>query len=123
MRNYVNHYTAILAEHRGFNLGCNHFFTRETKQETSAGEELFQLTKEKLVRRPTQAELQTWIREEKFIIVWVEPALTAEKKPGYVFRIGNRIMQPLDEGIVKNVYERWEQALEKGLQETLKIMK
>ena len=68
---------------------------------------------------PTQSLLQKWLREEHYIIVWVYPAIRLNGYQGCIQKknmVGKNI-------ILTHKFETYEEALEQGLFEALKLIK
>jgi len=71
--------------------------------------------------RPTQSFLQKWLREVKNIDCHAMPVrFTGEIEVGY-YTYAVRSIQPV--GRQKYKFDTWEEALEQGLQEALKLIK
>jgi hypothetical protein len=68
---------------------------------------------------PTQTELQRWLREIKFVYVNVQPIIyTGELKASYYQPLINQSTIS-----IRKKYDTWEEALEEGLKEALKLIK
>jgi len=70
------------------------------------------------VLAPTQSLLQRWLREVHSILVYVMPELPK----GNEFEVVYRSLKTSDQRIV-GWYDSWEEALEEGLRESLKLIK
>ena len=136
----INLETAKLAKEKGFDIQCIHGFVEDVSDGLSKGiseefywelgdrpndnyfENLLNYDQEDVFfySRPTQTLLQKWLREEHLIHIEI---LLSEESPYNTFYY--RIMQIgkyftlSHDGIYKNTYE---EALEKGLFEALKLI-
>lgn len=78
---------------------------------------------------PTQSLLQKWLREEHGIYIYVDPKTTVTMTPTYVrcncswvmFKNGRLVNSKRVDGLKVN--STYEEALEKGLYEALKLIK
>lgn len=123
--------TAVLAKEKGFDGSCNYcydsegdkeaaidyfgdlFFTREHID--NADENGYEMT----YVAPTQSLLQKWLREDKYVQVWVEPMFF--DRWDYVCYV-NLMIPNNDLSDIFYSESTYEQALEKGLQEALKLI-
>lgn len=125
--------TAKLAKEKGFDEECNHSFnkTKVIRQECNRNY-LFFLPE---CSAPTQSLLQKWLREEHQLYVMIEETHTYALRTQIGFYA--KIVTPSGEDefdehgfrfIKKLFYDTWfdstyENALEKGLEEALKLIK
>ena len=127
--------TTILAKEKGFNIRCekSYFETLKHTLETSRdGEITFQYQPPRILKRnygdeftifiaeaPTQSLLQKWLRAKHKILVTMQSRFFPPKE--------NPIMKHTYNGINGLYNDKWydtyEQALEVGLQEGLKLIK
>jgi len=68
---------------------------------------------------PTQSELQKWLREKHNIIVLVDIFPTPQNYQEFKYSVSNNILPC---GITTDLYDTYEEALEIGLQEALKLI-
>lgn len=124
----IKYNTAKLADEKGFRIVCEYVINEDDDENSSlqyTGEPYF--THEETIEAtantdiphylcPTQSLLQKWLREEKNINVFVVPAI---KEEHYEWLIKyDYYEKECDEA-----FGKYEEALEKGLQEALKLIK
>lgn len=114
--------TAVLAKEKGFNEKCNFFFNAGSRWKLQEDNILRQCDEEDIIECPSQSLLQKWLREVHNIHVncypWYSPQI---KDIAYSYTIGKK-----GEGTLINndeEFKTYEQALEKGLEEGLKLIK
>lgn len=140
---FVNFDTAKLAKEKGFNEYCRKTFDTEGKSSNLSGYmrmkkwnindkvHLYDTDSEEFENpdiectQPTQSFLQKWLREEKKIRVYVGNSASGEFK--YEINIVNpiqedRIGKPWERKYNYTSYKTYEEALEKGLIESLKLI-
>ena len=122
--------TAVLAKDKGFNssfygrtINQNRWYFKEGVQcywewdsELESEEDFEEDTKD-LIPHPTQSLLQKWLREEYNLTVFIVPSPSPSGMMFTYQTYGK--LNPFEES---NWFETYEQALEKGLQEALKII-
>ncbi len=122
--------TAKLAKEKGFNIPCTDYFLEghyvSNQKYVPLG--LYVTVNQLRINRnkytnniysaPTQSLLQKWLREEHSIDIIIEPNANEIQKY-YCWRI-RKNMEPAKWGNVTNTFE---EALEAGLQQTLKLIK
>lgn len=131
--------TAKLAKEKGFDWGCNHFYTSAKKPYATRGFEYRSdayvedcnwnngfgsyptKASDVLCSAPTQSLLQRWLREEQDIDVYIVPNGIAKKQGINLYHPclwvkGDYQSEMHSEGVFEN-------ALEIGLQEALKLIK
>ena len=109
--------TAKLAKEKGFGLNSyTGFVFDEDKTELN----LAFYDMENKYARPTQSLLQKWLRDKHYILV----ESTHYTAKYFTFKIyeRNSIINIIKLGSVDNLYDTYEEALEKGLQEALKLI-
>lgn len=124
----IKYNTAKLADEKGFRIGCKYAINENDEVESSdeytgdpyfTHEETIEATDNTEVPHylcPTQSLLQKWIREEKNVDVFVVPAI---KEEHYEWLInGEGFEMECDEA-----FGTYEEALENGLYESLKLIK
>ena len=105
--------TAVLAKQKGFNGKSNYYYA---KSKTRVHYGIYnQLHSFKDIAAPTQSLLQKWLREVHKILLWVEPLAIDKWEFGINYPNGGF-------GDAKE-YNTYEEALEIGLQEALKLIK
>ena len=120
---FVSYLTAKLAQERGFDIYCSDCYeTSNTDPEfhcdtytglTGADGYHFDCY------RPTQTFLQKWLREKYSIDIYVVPH-TQQNKIGYINRI--QVNFCITNEIDYKIYSTYEEALEHGLSESLKLV-
>jgi len=105
----VSNKTAILAEQKRFNYQCDDVVVMDEKNKFLD------------VNRPTQSKLQTWLRNEHEIIVLVIPINILVGGMRYSVVVHNPQFETLLDGFT--VFEKYEDALEEGLYESLKLIR
>lgn len=134
----VSFETAKLAKEKGFNL--NVFFFYEVSTEVRPTDEnipeynvdngdkyegwLNYNDNEYSISAPTQSLLQKWLREKQNIVVEVQYLFQSKE---FMFKIFVNDNEPLNSftllgGLIKGSFKTYEDALEKGLQEALKLI-
>lgn len=125
--------TARLAKKQGFKERCYYFFNEGSGWKI---QEDYMLRQDKTIEAPSQSLLQKWLREEKDILVEVTFSSrlsrklyeAAHEKPSLNFswKIYTSIKDPshfFPEFWTDDTFETYEEALEKGLQEALKMVR
>jgi len=117
--------TAKLAKKKGFNEACLECFIPKGTLYNNNRENIKLTNKQLLISNcsaPTQSLLQKWLREEHRIFIWVQPWVGANYgicSNDFYCQIYLRNSLQGDTKL-KNTYE---EALEKGLIEALKLIK
>lgn len=126
--------TAKLAKEKGFNIPCYNHFTRKGKFRFCHPDDVkysFVHENEGWVEAPTQSLLQKWLREEHNIFVSINTvseekwysAEDVEHIPVHKYRVIKNIDNfKYDVIDWSEPFETYEEALEKGLQEALKLI-
>lgn len=125
--------TARSAKKQGFKERCHYFFNEGSGWKM---QEDYMLRQDKTIEAPSQSLLQKWLREEKDILVEVTFSSrlsrklyeAAHEKPSLNFswKIYTSIKDPshfFPEFWTDDTFETYEEALEKGLQEALKMVR
>jgi len=129
--------TANLAKQKGYNIPTKHYFEDLTdcifSEENKEGS-IFECRFDhpNIYARPTQSELKTWLRTQKQIFVEVQTDCTTA--PKFCFTIDKFIGNPFDlserewswyhhKEFEWFLYRRYEEALEEGLKESLRIIR
>jgi hypothetical protein len=125
--------TARSAKKQGFKERCRYFFNEGSGWKV---QEDYMLRQDKTIEAPSQSLLQKWLREEKDILVEVTFSNrlsrklyeAAHEKPSLNFswKIYTSIKDPshfFPEFWTDDTFETYEEALEKGLQEALKMVR
>ena len=125
--------TARSAKKQGFKERCHYFFNEGSGWKI---QEDYMLRQDKTIEAPSQSLLQKWLREEKDILVEVTFSNrlsrklyeAAHEKPSLNFswKIYTSIKDPshfFPEFWTDDTFETYEEALEKGLQEALKMVR
>lgn len=112
--------TAKLAKEKGFDKNTLYWYHRNTKK-LNKNDLMFSMNKlTNNYSAPTQALLQKWLRETCNIIVASNHyEFKASSNNGWYYTIGNSIQTLYYIGKFKT----YEKALERGLQEALKLIK
>lgn len=115
--------TAKLAKELGYDELCFHYFSMDGEAKVLREDGMYFLSRGqsgRLILRPTQSQLQSWLRDEKHIDCHVLPVrFTGHSEISY-YTYAVKNIQPV--GKQKYKFETWEQALEIGLQEALKLL-
>jgi predicted transcriptional regulator len=113
--------TARLAKYKGFNINTYYSYRKfDDHIETfhhDKNNDVF--TKSSYVPAPTQSLLQKWLREKHNIHVWLIPAEVDKTYRAYV---SFGIKLDLLENLRTKSFFNYEEALEDGLQEALKLI-
>jgi hypothetical protein len=105
--------TAVLAKEKGFDIECSNQFHDKGIMQLATPENTFE--------RPTQSLLQKWLREKYNIHLQIySPNMFTKEEWVCHFMYIARLTKPRYTGIGGNSYE---EVLEKGLVEALKIIK
>ena len=112
--------TAKLAKEKGFNIPCNDFYDL---YDNPNNKNLSYSLKDnwndyKSYSAPTQSLLQKWLREVHEIYVITRPYKMSDKYKFFVTISSNE-----DNPTFENKFDTYEEALEKGLQKALKLIK
>ena len=112
----VSFEVAKLAKEKGFNIPCRSKYTvMKTKKKFTTNSMLSRIsTKDNVYLVPTQSLLQKWLREKHNIIVFINPYPTTYAA---VIVYNNR-----EDRYATDLYDTYEIALEKGLEEALKLI-
>ncbi len=127
--------TAKLAKDRGFDLECKYRYYKVYAGSTlnkvghNVGDFVLSTINKNdnslgvasLAEAPTQALLQRWLREVYNIHLMVEPYYNEEKLLVYGFDLITERAE--EETIIEKGFKTYEEALEIGLQEALKLIK
>jgi len=111
--------TAKLAKEKGFNWVVERYFDFIGDECSNSGMTNFNESKEKLYSRPTQSLLQKWLYETK--LLWVEPIYNEYHKWFQCVIYDLRTNDCLGDVFGDQSKTPFE-ALEKGLQEALKLI-
>lgn len=121
---YITFETADLAQEKGFNIRCEYFYNEGSGWKLQS-DSILRTGKDEFLEAPTQSQLQKWLRDEKDIFVNVEPIRHNEKikYSALVLSLkGNDSkLELLLDGFT--MYSSYEDAIEEGLQESLKLIK
>lgn len=128
--------TAKIAKEKGFNIRTKHYFDYSTGCSFSCENKEATLIDRKvehnhIYSRPTQSELQAWLRDKQQIFVEIQTDCTTA--PKFCFEINKFIGNPLDlsekewswyfhKEFEWFLYRTHEEALEEGLKEALKLI-
>ena len=131
--------TAILAKEKGFDIRCEkaYFETLKHTLETSRdGEITFPYKPPRILKRsyadeftifiaeaPTQSLLQKWLREKHKIYVSTRESYSFDNTLEYVCTVNGTYVNHNIKDKPINRFDTYEQALEVGLQEGLKLIK
>lgn len=108
MNQLVEYSTTKLAYNKNYPIACT--ITYEEDGRTVKYIDFYKL--------PTQTELQRWLREIKFVYVNVQPIIyTGELKASYYQPLINQSTIS-----IRKKFDTWEDALEEGLKEALKLI-
>jgi len=116
--------TAKLAKEKGFNEECDWNYCIETYDFPTGLHVVegniyrFRLGVIRNACAPTQSLLQKWLRDEHKIHI----TIYSSSQESWMFRI-TKPHQKLLEGLYAEDFETYEEALEEGLQEALKLIK
>ena len=111
----VSYDTAVMSKERGFNTYTTYWYSVKDRTPTLDGDRMFAL---EYLQAPTQSLLQRWLREERFLLVYCIPNESVAGMWHYKVEDAWTTNEDLSEH-----YATYEQALEKGLMEALKIIK
>ena len=121
---YVSFETAKLAKEKGFNEHCNHYYDSDRKlnyhDQYISNSSLNKLYDLQCYLAPTQSLLVRWFRETKELHIEVEFwCYMGENYCEYTYDISKPY-----EGVDKDVlwFNTYEEAMEAGLQEALKLI-
>lgn len=134
---FITFETAKLAKEKGFDALCNNTYNIKGKlseewniSPEDLNEKDFYCTRANIdinyTLAPTQALLQKWLREEKDIHVWVTPESVIKVNESYLYHIKKDSVEHPNEISLhfKGTYGlKYEQALEVGLYEALRLIK
>jgi hypothetical protein len=110
--------TAKLAKEKGFEEFCSKAFLRGRLVSNSIMNETFGEPLNDIVNAPTQSLLQKWLRDVHQIDISIKVGLLDSISKVYIYSI------PFNEGLINwNKYNTYEEALEAGLYEGLKLIK
>lgn len=122
--------TAKLAKEKGFNIVCRYYYDSDNPLSSSIeikehgllrlgklGEEYANYKYYPINEAPTQSLLQKWLREKHKIHI----TIFSSSQESWMFRI-TKPNQMLTEGIYGEDFITYEEALEVGLQEALKLI-
>jgi len=133
----VSFKTAKLAKEKGFNELCHFFYNQEFSSEKIKNKEIYDLVKNSEFEdgimqsdegdipyftyvAPTQTILQKWLREKHKIFVFCNHyEFGINEQNGFYFSITKSIKS----GHISGKSKTYEEALEKGLLESLKLIK
>lgn len=133
----VSFETAKLAKEKGFDEFCNSWYEEDTNNNTYSADDYNKycnttLTFENQYSAPTQSLLQKWLREKyriyfthKFVFTRTPREQINLKYSIWYTIVSNPILQEDIKGWlrpIEGVYDTYEEALEQGLQETLKLI-
>lgn len=107
--------TAKLAKEKGYDIECEKYFNEDG--ELWAYIKWMEDLRDDIPFIPTQSLLQRWLREEHNIDVWAVPFKNIDDEKAYDFTSDCDIYSESEIG-----YSTYEQALEIGLQEALKLI-
>lgn len=115
--------TAVLAKEKGFNIPVNgryYWDCKYLKVMFSKRGAVKCNNSNDSIAVPTQSLLQKWLRKKHNIHVWLIPAETDKTYRAYV---GHGIKLDLLENLFTQSFFTYEEALEKGLEEALNLIK
>jgi hypothetical protein len=114
---------AKIAKEKKFNWGTNYYYHENTTYERRIGLNYNNKSENHYTSAPTQSLLQKWLREKYNIHIVLIPTITMY----WTFKIcnlGNELIEvPPYKNINANDYSTYEEALEAGLLEMLKLIK
>ena len=113
----VSFETAKLAKKQGFKERCHYFFNEGSGWKI---QEDYILRQDKTIEAPSQSLLQKWLREVYNTHLMVEPFYNEQKVLVYGFDLITERIE--EETIVEKGFKTYEEALEVGLQEALKLI-
>ena len=115
--------TAKLAKEKGFNIKTEVFFRPIKKQKVLFLKWTEYDNSKPILQRPTQSLLQKWLREKYGLCIeirhWVNKSQDFLKCTFVILKIGEGSVTP---ETYFNTISIYEEALEKGLQEALKLI-
>lgn len=121
--------TAKLAKEKGFNIRCNDFINIYNAEDELMGfigdnfDEKYSVAEDFIdYFIPGQSLLQKWLREVHNIILVIAPIHETEDIKSLI-KYWYYIIDVEDDSEEEDFYGSWEQALEFGLQESLKLIK
>ena len=111
---------ARLAEEKGFNIECEKYYNTENQlwTYTWGDEGLYP----EAVFAPTQSLLQKWLREKHRIDIDITRCTIQNNNNGVGYQYEFNENKGEDGGSCFTVFDTYEEALEKGLQEALKLI-
>ena len=115
--------TAKLSKEKGFNLSTSYVF-EDGKEKFLGGVQRKNFTYENVITRPTQSLLQKWLREVHKIAIDINTHYNTSKNTlsygvvGFLMKHNH-----YSGGFSKREFTTYEEALEIGLQEALKLIK
>ena len=112
--------TAKLAKEKGFNEICDSHFEKDGETYDSYGLPFKPNDKQEheiLYARPSQSLLQKWLREEHKIHIVIMPCIIPSNEVKYYIFTGKLKWDWAE------LFDTYEEALEVGLQEALKLVK
>ena len=120
--------TAKLAKEKGFNELTSYAYLRNFNKKYLCLDDIECKYKNSEIRThnyavPTQALLQKWLRKKHNLVLILCPTF---EKDGFQYLIGTPcfdVKNGLPEQAIGMLFKNWEEALEKGLQEALKLIK
>lgn len=114
----INFETAKLAKEKKFNTIINYYYDSFGDICSSNIKVNWNDSKELLTSAPTQSLLQKWLREVHNLHI----TIYSQSQESWMFRVTKQ-GQSLVDGLYGEDYENYEEALEDGLQEALKLIK
>jgi len=116
----ITYDTAVLAKEKGFDIGG--YLQDKWLGTNSKGENVMGLGATS--KRPTQSLLQRWLREvhEIDVVIFREGAIHS-KREGWSADVATTGKHHIFKWDLGNTHKTYEQALEQGLQEALKLIK
>lgn len=118
---YISLETARLAKERGFNLTQDTFYNAGSQWKLQS-DSLLRTGADEFLEAPTQSLLQRWLREEHGIHISIRRAYfwDEEEYNDFIYLSGKDEHEDITLG---NEWETYEDALENGLKEALKLIK
>ena len=112
--------TAKLAKEKGFNIPCLFGYGKKEELKTYNKADDFNsyVGTYTQISAPTQSLLQKWLREAHDLYVYCIPNINVLGVWHYVVEFKNKASNEISQH-----YDTYEEALEKGLQEALKLIK